>query len=426
MSKSYNIAVYWDFENIHISLCSLVKGEGWYRNNMFTKQLILIDIDKIMDYISGLGQVNINKAYANWSFFPAYSFNLQNYSIDLIQMFPRGRYGKNGADIRIAIDILEDCMQQPHIDCVVLVSGDSDYISIAQKVRQNGKKIIGIGIRETTNQYWIKACNEFKFYSNIVKDSIEVDASEEFDIDDAKALLQKSLAALFAESGNDFAYRVSIKPIMLRLDPSFDETNYGVSNFTDFLYKCDDIINIKDSEKDKIISLKNSSVVVDNTSSLLSHPYDKILKKQQIRLVEHEVLVDGLTETFKIFRSDEEEINSYIKYRDKLLSNLKLLHPEVKDSDTAKIKAIIYKAFCFQGDFEKKTVSLIDDIKTEEDLKERVFRMLIKRILNNIDESQGDDIDVSYLSQMLYGNKNHKDDIYKLIADYNNRTRRYT
>ena len=141
MNQSYNVAVYWDFENIHISLCSLVKGEYWYRNNMFTKQPGLIDINRIMDYISGLGQVNINKAYANWCFFHSYSFNLQSYSIDLIQMFPRGKHGKNGADIRIAIDILEDCIQQPHIDCIVLISGDSDYISIAQKIRQKGKRI---------------------------------------------------------------------------------------------------------------------------------------------------------------------------------------------------------------------------------------------------------------------------------------------
>ena len=212
MNPNYNVAVYWDFENIHISLCSLVMGEHWYRNNIFTKQSALISIDHIMDYMSGIGEININKAYANWSFFHSYSNLLQNFSIDLIQIFPRGRYGKNGADIRIAIDILDDCINKPHIDCVILISGDSDYISIAQKVRQMGKKIIGIGVQETTNQFWIKACNEFKFYSSITnrqdyaKCEMEDDANEDFDIEEAKKLLTKSLKMIFAESGNDYAY----------------------------------------------------------------------------------------------------------------------------------------------------------------------------------------------------------------------------
>lgn len=425
MNQSYNVAVYWDFENIHISLCSLVKGEYWYRNNMFTKQPELININRIMDYISGLGQININKAYANWCFFHSYSFNLQNHSIDLIQMFPRGKHGKNGADIRIAIDILEDCMQQPHIDSIVLISGDSDYISIAQKVRQKGKRIVGLGVQETTNQYWIKSCNEFKFYSSIVKDkeSVDTDDSEEFDIDDAKELLKKSLKMLFTESGNNFAYRVRIKPIMLRLDPSFDETNYGANNFTEFLKQCNDIVKMKETEKHIIVSFKDESVAVDEIPSTPSHLYEKILKKQQIRLVSPIFLIHGLAETFKIFDEDE-EIKSYRDYRNKLLGRLKELDFNVQDSDTAKIKAMIYKAFCFQIDFESKTVSLSNDIKTDSDLKDRVYKMLIKRILDNVDESHG--VDIEYISEMLYGDKSHAADISELVKIYNNRSSRLT
>ena len=424
MSKNSNIAVYWDFENIHISLCSLLKGESWYRKNFSTKQPELININSMMDYISGLGEININKAYANWSFFHSYSFNLQNHSIDLIQMFPRGKHGKNGADIRLAIDILEDCMLKKHIDCIVLISGDSDYISIAQKIRQNGKKIVGIGIQETTNQFWIKACNEFKFYSSVVKDNeiINADKSEEFDINDAKILLKKSLNMLFAETGNNFTYRVKIKPIMLRLDPSFDETNHGVSNFTDFLYKCNDIVKLDKTEKDLIVSFSEDNIAIDDESIYEpTHLYERILKRLQIRLVKPYILTTGLKETFKIFSKDE-KIKSYKDYREKLFNALNKSYPDVQDSDTAKIKAMIYKAFCFQIDFESKTILLSDDIKSDIDLIDSVYQMIIKRILDNIDDSH--EIDTNFLSQILYGDRSHKSDIFELIADYNNRASR--
>ncbi len=427
MAENNNVAVYWDFENIHISLCSLSKGESWYKNNMFTRQPELIDINRIMEFISGLGEVNINKAYANWSFFHAYSFSLQSYSIDLLQLFPRGRYGKNGADIRIAIDILEDCLHHPHLNTVVLISGDSDYISIAQKVRQMGKRIIGIGVQETTNQFWIKACNEFKFYSSIARESgvVESESEIEFDLDEAKVLLKKALLMLFSETSKDYALRVAIKPVMLRLDPTFDEINYGCSSFTEFLNKCDDIIETKEIDKDLIIFMKDKVANIDLESDLISasHPYERILKKQQIRLVPYDVLSNSLSATFEIFK-DEKELGSYLEFRNKLREKLRGRNIQASDTDTAKIKSLLYKAFSFQLNIENKTISLSDDIKTESDIKYRVYQMIIKRILDNVDGSH--DIDVDYLSTILFGDEQHQDDVNELIADYNNRTSQLT
>jgi uncharacterized LabA/DUF88 family protein len=421
MNSRNNVAVYWDFENIHISLCSLAMGEYWYKNNMFTKQPALINVKDIMDYVSGIGEVNINKAYANWSFFHAYSYDLQNYSIDLIQMYPRGKHGKNGSDIRIAIDILDDCTQQPHLDCIVLVSGDSDYISIAQKVRQKGKRIIGIGVQETTNQYWIKACNEFKFYSSLSKmeDIVENDFNEDFDIDDAKKLLVKSLKMVFSESGNDYALRVSIKPIMLRLDPSFDESNYNCSNFTDFLNRCSDIIQVKESDKDILVMLRENLPGAEDPGIKSTHRYERTLKKQQIRLVKPKILRQGIKETFYLFQQ-EPPVQSYNDYRDRLLARLKRTIPDIQDSDTAKIKALIYKAFCFNIDFENKRVLLSGDIQNSADLEERIHRMIIKRILDNVDNDES--VDAEYISRILFGDTRHTTEIYELIAEYNRRT----
>ena len=97
--------------------------------------------------------------------------------------FLRGAHGKNGADIRMAIDIIEDLAQNPHISIIVVLGGDSDYISIAQKVRQKGRRIVGIGVQESTNQYWIRSCNEFKFYASLL---VKSSASQVTDTEDVE------------------------------------------------------------------------------------------------------------------------------------------------------------------------------------------------------------------------------------------------
>ncbi len=423
-----NIAVYWDFENVHISLCSLLNGENWYRKNMFTKQPDLIKIEKIMEFISGLGSVNINRAYANWSFFYAYSAALHNYSIDLIQLFPRGPHGKNGADIRIAVDILEDCLRHFHLNTIVLISGDSDYISIAQKVRRMGKKIIGIGVEETTNQFWIRSCNEFKFYSSIVP--IEesalspiVPSEDELDLDEAKALLKKALLELFLKTGKNHMLRPAVKQAMTRLDPSFDEAHYGFSSFTEFLTQCNDIIELRKGPKDLIIALKEpgseepaTSIPIDDReegpiSDL--HPYDRILRKQQIRLVNPEILAHSFPAIVELFK-EETTFSSYSDFisrlREKLAgSDIQISHPE-----GLRIKNLLYKAYCFR--INPNQISLSETIKTETDLRSRIYRMIIKRILDNVGLDQ--EVDVLYFSRILFGNEEHQQEVHELIRSY--------
>ena len=322
-----HVAIYWDFENIHASLCTVKYGPTWYRENRFSKQPVLVDINSLMEYISGIGDVNINKAYANWSNLSPYSFDLQSHAVDLIQMFPKGKHGKNGADIRMAIEVIEDITVNPHISSIIIIGGDSDYISIAQKVRQRGKSIIGIGVKETTNQYWVKSCNEFKYYSSLlVKSSsienIEAEGYEDFDIDDAKELLCKAILQIVTRSGEKLVKKASVKPMMMRLDPSFDESNYGFKSFGEFLDDCHDTVKIIQGEYDHMVSIvedkKTSCKIPINHST---HPYEKILKKQQVRLVDAKLMNAGAIETWNIF-SELGHVNSYVFYKEELLKRL--------------------------------------------------------------------------------------------------------
>jgi len=418
-----NVAVYWDFENIHASLCNRINGVSWYRDNMFTKQPHLVDINSIMQYIAELGDVNINRAYANWSFFHAYSYDLQNHSVDLIQLYPRGRFGKNGADIRMSIDIIEDLTTNPHIDRVVLVGGDSDYISVAQKVRQKGKNIIGIGVQETTNQYWVKSCNEFKFYSSLlVKSSqikdLEAEGYEIEDIESAKALLKRAVEAGLASSGQDHVLRAALKPLLQRFDPSFDESNYGFRSFTAFLEQCTDIIDIAAGEHDHVIRLKSGQRPASHGAtgwtgdhSNGSH-YEAILRRQQIRIVPPEMMELAVEHAFSILHDNE--INN-LDFKDMLVERMTQVMPGFTLTDATKVRTLLYKAVAFRYVDGNRT-TLVREVGSADGLLHRVRYAIVKRILDNV---ASDEIDDEQLSQVVFGDDGHTDEIAELIAEYN-------
>ena len=153
------VAVYWDFENLHASLLNASSGTNVYKHSGSQNQERLLNITALMEYIFSLGDVVINRAYNNWQSFAAYRDDLLIYAIDLIQLYPKGSHAKNGADIRLALDALEDATYHTHITHVVIVGGDSDYIAVAQKLKKLGKFVIGVGVKASTNPYWIRSCN---------------------------------------------------------------------------------------------------------------------------------------------------------------------------------------------------------------------------------------------------------------------------
>jgi uncharacterized LabA/DUF88 family protein len=419
-----NIAVYWDFENIHASLCTLRFGNNWYKKNRSKIQPQTIEVNLVMEFIAALGPININKAYADWSMFHNYSPDLQEFSIDLVQLFPRGRHGKNGADIRMAIDVIEDLNLHPHVETVVIIGGDSDYIAIAQKVRQRGKSIIGIGVKETTNQYWIKSCNEFKFYSGLIVRSsseplLEETVDDEEDQEEVRQLLVNSIKKISAKTGIDHVLKSSIKPMMMRLSPSFDESNYGYKKFGDFLASCEDIIAIKAGDSDHLISLRaeGQQDLIPSNKNQFRYPYEQILKKQGIRLPNPKILRHGIFSTFMIFNRLEVirrqgEESSYSIYRNHLKDELARQGLELTGSDTGKIKTILFKSFAFQLDKEADGISLTKEVEGPEALYDRTLDFLIKRVVENVIG----DIDVDQLTQMLADNAYDSGMVAKIVS----------
>jgi len=298
-----SVAIYWDFENIHASVMNFEVGPDWFKRlkdkdpsrRLRLEDTKVLDISAIMQYASTLGEVVINKAYANWTNFWPYTEPLNEFSMDLVQLFPMGMNAKNGADIRLSLDIAEDLVLHPHVDIVLLVSGDSDFISIAQRVRRTHKRIIGLGVKETSNRYWQMACNEFKLYRTIVQqfgggtvDDEDDDVAYALSDTEKKAadkpargrgasakttdtpgtktvrrkmpheqrLLRQALQSLESREGSPWIMRVKVKPMMLRLDPAFDEANHGYSNFTAFLEGNEKAIDLKHTDNDVLVRVK--------------------------------------------------------------------------------------------------------------------------------------------------------------------------
>ena len=164
------VALYWDFENLHASLSEARLGEGSYGkpDGRFKLQEPLIDVAAVVELALSLGPMAVNRAYCNWQFFGRYRDALLQGGLELVQLFPPGASAKNGADIRLCLDAMQDLARCDQIGTVLVVGGDSDFMPLAQKIKAAGRRLIGIGDRKATNRHWARSCDEFIYYDRLV------------------------------------------------------------------------------------------------------------------------------------------------------------------------------------------------------------------------------------------------------------------
>jgi len=164
-----SVALYWDFENLHAALCEArVEGSYSRQDNRFKVQEPLVDIAAVVALAASLGPVAINRAYCNWQYFGRYRDVLMHHGMELIQLFPPGGAAKNGADIRLCLDAMEDLGRFGHLGTVVVVGGDSDFMPLAQKLKAAGRTVVGVAARKATNPHWAAGCHRFFYYDDLV------------------------------------------------------------------------------------------------------------------------------------------------------------------------------------------------------------------------------------------------------------------
>ena len=251
------IAIYWDFENIHASLLEQQKGAGSYKQSRYQAQDPIVDVEALMEFAASLGSVAINRAYGNWQWFARYREVLLHNAVELIQLFPPGSSAKNGADIKLCLDATEDIIRFPHIDTIVIVGGDSDFLPVAQKIKAAGKTLVGIGCEAATNKHWAHSCHEFRYYEKLLIEetpplSPVADSTDELSTSAPNAgdLIRRALARLAANKGDPWVLKAMIRPMLKRLDPTFDEKSYGAATFSELLKQHEDVFDVREGKHD--------------------------------------------------------------------------------------------------------------------------------------------------------------------------------
>lgn len=234
------LALFIDFENI---------ARGVRQRHLEER----VDLRAILGELEEKGRILVKRAYADWGYYKDYRSDLLQQGIEPVQVFAaaRDREGwKNGADIRIAIDAIETAFRFPDITDFVLVSGDSDFLSLVNRLRENGKTVWGVGLKSSSSQYLVKSCDHYLFYEEIA----EWLPDENGDGNghhrrDSRTLLLTTLRRMADRQGlpgmpppGTPLKAAAVKAAMRRLDPSWEEQYEGFSSFVEFLQAQSEVV----------------------------------------------------------------------------------------------------------------------------------------------------------------------------------------
>jgi len=233
-----SLAVFIDFENLALGFKDK-KGKRF-------------EIQKVLERLVEKGKIIVKKAYADWTGYADYKKSLHEAAIDLLDIPRRSMSGKNSADIRLCVDAIDLCYSKEHIDTFVIVSGDSDFSPLVSKLKENGKRVIGLGMKESSSHLLIDNCDEFIYYEDLerplgIPPKLEQELPEK--TKEAFQLLVDSVLALVREN-KEVLWSSMVKETMKRKKPSFNEAYHGYRTFSDIL---------EDAEKEGIIQLRTDS-----------------------------------------------------------------------------------------------------------------------------------------------------------------------
>jgi uncharacterized LabA/DUF88 family protein len=223
----FKIAVFIDFDNIEIGVKSTLNAQ--------------FDVGVVLEALKERGEVVSKIAYGDWTRAGDYSRSLTQHATKLVQrnLTPGG--DKNGADINLALDALEMAFTHPHINAYVIVGGDSDFISLVEKLKQYDKQVFIVGGRAFTSVVMQRNCHEFIAYENLTggrrqdRGRASGPGAPSSGIDQIVPLVRRALKLL---SDREVSPQLGLlKSTLLQLDSTFSERTYGASSFRDFAQK---------------------------------------------------------------------------------------------------------------------------------------------------------------------------------------------
>ena len=251
MQEKLNIAVFVDYDNIEIGLKSTLRRE--------------FDVSLALDALKERGDIVAKFAYANWGRQDGATRQMAESAVQMVQRIPSPRGDKNGADINLALDALEMAFTHTHVNAFAIVSGDSDFIPLVNKLKEYGKTVFVVGGKAFTSTILQQNCHEFISFESLLADAPQAapvleprpqrqrsergergerERGERGERRQRPAPLELSLVMPLVERALQVLERRAVQPqlgllksTMLQLDPAFNERAYGASSFSDFVEK---------------------------------------------------------------------------------------------------------------------------------------------------------------------------------------------
>ena len=258
-NKDLKIAVFIDFDNIEIGVKNTLDGR--------------FDIGIVLEALKERGEVVSKIAYGDWKRSSEYSRSLSQHAIKLVQRNLNPGGDKNGADINLALDALEMAFAHGHINAFVIVGGDSDFITLVEKLKQYDKTVIVVGGRGFTSTILQRNCHEFIAYENLHgtqtarRRTQRGRSGSSAPLSQAFPLVWRAMKVL---SDREASPQLGLlKTKLLQLDSTFSEHTYGASSFRDFTEKL---------ESAGLVSLKGTgrSIQVELTPEAARHSLDDV------------------------------------------------------------------------------------------------------------------------------------------------------
>jgi hypothetical protein len=125
-------------------------------------------VEPLLADIARCGRALAKRAYGDWTADSLKSWRktLLEQSIRPVQVFAAVK-GKNAADLALVIDAM-DLLHSGAFDGFCLVSSDSDFTRLAERIREAGLTVYGYGEKEKANAGLRAACDTFVFVETLV------------------------------------------------------------------------------------------------------------------------------------------------------------------------------------------------------------------------------------------------------------------
>jgi uncharacterized protein (TIGR00288 family) len=242
MGDTASMALFCDFENIALGV----------RDAKYEK----FDIRPVLARLLAKGSIVVKKAYCDWDRYKGFKAAMHEANFELIEIPHVRQSGKNSADIRLVVDALDLCYTKSHVDTFVIISGDSDFSPLVSKLRENAKRVIGVGVKQSCSDLLIANCDEFIYYDDLVRESNNASRRESREVAPRRSAEEEStrrekmearktkavelaattLADMMADRGDSERIWASVlKEVIKRRNPGFNENYFGFRSFGNLL-----------------------------------------------------------------------------------------------------------------------------------------------------------------------------------------------